>query len=330
MSAFTFKDRIVLHNNQPLATLDSTGVSRSNLLLVNNGTTTISGIPGNPVYINNDVTSSTLIINNTVGNNVIIRSKLGIGAIGTSGSSFSANITLPKGGYIGNDSSTANTDTFTGISGGFQLDSTSGSRIVLRGNTASGSFGNLELYTGNHTSSSLRLYGGSDSLKMNLMNNGTFLFTPDGSTTVFSVKETISSFNTEVLLANANQSIGIGSGGSLTVIGGASISKDLYVGGTMTSSSDVRLKENITELSGDYLDLITSIRTVKYNFIDNHNKTPEYGFIAQDFEKSFPELVRKPGPDGYYTLDYQKMTVVLLKCIKELKELIESASSFSD
>jgi hypothetical protein len=44
MSAFTFKDRIVLHDNQSFATLDSTGVSRSNLLIVSDGVTNITGV----------------------------------------------------------------------------------------------------------------------------------------------------------------------------------------------------------------------------------------------------------------------------------------------
>lgn len=319
MSAFTFKDRIVLHNNQPLATLDSTGVSRSNLLLVNNGVTNLTGIQSNPIYINNNVTSSTLIINNTVGNNVIVRSKLGVGSINTS-STLGGSITLQNGGYISNDSSFGNTNSFIGISGGYQLDSTSGSRITLYGNTASGSAGNLELYTGNDSNSSFGVYTGQDSLKLKILNVGTSLFTPDGSTIVLAVGSTTSSFNNELLLSNTSQSTGVGTGGSLTVKGGASINKDLYVGGTITSSSDSRLKENITELDGDYLRLIDQIRTVKYNLIGQDS--PQYGFIAQDFEKSFPELIKRPDENGYYSLDYQKMTVILLKCIKELKSKI--------
>ena len=45
------------------------------------------------------------------------------------------------------------------------------------------------------------------------------------------------------------------------------------------------------------------------------------GFIAQDFEDMFPELLRC-APGGFYSLDYQKMTVILLECIKELKQEI--------
>ncbi len=119
------------------------------------------------------------------------------------------------------------------------------------------------------------------------------------------------------------QSVGIGSGGSLTVLGGASFSKDVYVGGALTSSSDIRLKENILYLgNGNVLDTIDSIRTIRYNYIKDidPNSTPQIGFIAQDFEKDYPELIKKNGE--FYSLDYQKITVILLECIKELKSII--------
>ena len=49
--------------------------------------------------------------------------------------------------------------------------------------------------------------------------------------------------------------------------------------------------------------------------------TPYIGFIAQDFVQDFSELLRCP-VGGYYSLDYQKMSVVLLECIKELKDKV--------
>ena len=321
MSAYTFKDKIVLHNNQPLATLDSTGTIRTNLLLVNNGVTHLTSNTGNDMYINDGITSSTLYINNSAGNNVAIRSKLGVHVLDDT--KIVADITLPKGGYIGNESTIGVNDSFTGISGGYDLDSTSGSRILLRGNDVTGSAGNIEIYTGSNTYGSLKIHSGFDSLKLQILNNGTSLFTPDGTTTVFSVASTIGSFNSVVSLNDVTQSTGVGTGGSLTVKGGASISKDLYVGGTMTSSSDARLKENITELTDDYLDIIKGIRTVKYNFISDDTTPKEYGFIAQDFKRDLPELLRIPNENGYYTLDYQKMTVILLKCVKELDDKIQ-------
>jgi len=126
-------------------------------------------------------------------------------------------------------------------------------------------------------------------------------------------------------IASTTNASGVGTGGSITVLGGASFSKDVFVGGTITSSSDIRLKENIKpfkNINESYLDKVDSIRTIKYNYINDTSLTKHIGFIAQDFESVCPELLRRPDESGYYTFDYQKMTVVLLECIKELKRQI--------
>ena len=69
------------------------------------------------------------------------------------------------------------------------------------------------------------------------------------------------------------------------------IPKDLYVVGSITNTSDIKLKENIEDIDEDEFDRILTIRPKKYSFInDNKNKT-HYGLIAQDLETIYPELV---------------------------------------
>jgi hypothetical protein len=124
---------------------------------------------------------------------------------------------------------------------------------------------------------------------------------------------------TTISVLSSDNATGIGTGGSLTVLGGASFSKDLYVGGTVTSSSDIRLKKNIEDFNtSTVLDKIDNIRSIKYNYKNDESNTPYVGFIAQDFIEDFPELLRCPR-GGYYSLDYQKVSVILMECIKELK-----------
>jgi hypothetical protein len=130
--------------------------------------------------------------------------------------------------------------------------------------------------------------------------------------------------NQTLTIMSTENGIGVGSGGSLTVFGGASISKDLYVGGTVTSSSDIRLKTNISPLKEEheqFLNHIEKIRTIRYNYKNDETMTNHIGFIAQDFKNTFPDLLRCP-PGGFYSLDYQKMTVILLECVKELRSEI--------
>lgn len=136
--------------------------------------------------------------------------------------------------------------------------------------------------------------------------------------------------STQLTVISTENGSGIGSGGSLTVLGGASISKDLYVGGTVTSSSDIRLKTNILPLkrkNEEFLNSITNIRTVRYNYINDESMVNHIGFIAQDFEDMFPELLRC-APGGFYSLDYQKMSVILLECVKELKQELLDIKTF--
>jgi hypothetical protein len=128
-----------------------------------------------------------------------------------------------------------------------------------------------------------------------------------------------------LLITNTTNATGVGTGGSLTVLGGVSIGKDVYVGGTLTSSSDIRLKTNIVSLKNEnekMLDKISNIRGVKFNYKYATSEDKHIGFIAQDFIENFPEILRIPDMDGYYTLDYQKVNVILLECIKELREEI--------
>ncbi len=130
-----------------------------------------------------------------------------------------------------------------------------------------------------------------------------------------------------VSFKNSSNALGLGTGGSLTVLGGTSIAKDLYVGGVMTSSSDVRLKKNIRPLEDGMLEKIKSIQPVRYNYKTEPDNVEHIGFIAQDVETVFPEFVRAPNADGFRTLDYSRITSILVKCISELQKQIDDLKS---
>ena len=73
-----------------------------------------------------------------------------------------------------------------------------------------------------------------------------------------------------VFIQCTQNAIGVGTGGSLTVLGGASFNKDVFVGGTVTSSSDIRLKKDIEPFKKDgdsFLDKVKDLKTIKYNYI---------------------------------------------------------------
>ena len=110
-------------------------------------------------------------------------------------------------------------------------------------------------------------------------------------------------------------------------------------GNSFQSHSDERIKENITSL-GTVLPDIKNIRCVKYNL--KGNSDIKIGFIAQDWESKFSEVVDEDNSrqviesDGSISMDtnsesttkvkamsYTETIPVLLKAIQELSAEVE-------
>jgi hypothetical protein len=66
---------------------------------------------------------------------------------------------------------------------------------------------------------------------------------------------------------------------------------DLYVDGNIISPSDAYLKDNIEDLVKEHSINLMNLRATKFTFKSDINKKIHYGFIVQEFEKYFPELV---------------------------------------
>ena len=101
---------------------------------------------------------------------------------------------------------------------------------------------------------------------------------------------------------------------TLTVVG------NTLIQGTLTETSDARLKENVTSLQ-DSLDKVLKLKGVSFNKIDTPN-VQEIGFIAQEVEEVLPELVTETN-DGIKTVSYSRVTAVLVETIKEQQAQIE-------
>ncbi|HDS01028.1 MAG TPA: tail fiber domain-containing protein [candidate division Zixibacteria bacterium] len=98
---------------------------------------------------------------------------------------------------------------------------------------------------------------------------------------------------------------------------------DIYATGTITELSDVSAKTNI-ETIGNALELVENLRGVRYNLhsrLAADMKTSadrQVGMIAQEVESILPEVVSSPA-DGYKSIDYSRLTAVLVEAVKELK-----------
>jgi hypothetical protein len=96
---------------------------------------------------------------------------------------------------------------------------------------------------------------------------------------------------------------------------------------SFTSLSDKRFKQNIlpiSTVSGSALTNLAAINGYYYDFRVTEfperkfTDAKQIGFIAQELEKVYPELVMTD-EEGYKRVDYPKITPVLVEAIKELK-----------
>jgi hypothetical protein len=69
------------------------------------------------------------------------------------------------------------------------------------------------------------------------------------------------------------------------------IEKDLIVNGAIINPSDKKIKENIQQFHNNTFNNITKLTPKSYNYIHDETKKQHFGFIAQELEILFPELV---------------------------------------
>ena len=87
----------------------------------------------------------------------------------------------------------------------------------------------------------------------------------------------------------------------------------------VTAFSDERLKDNIETLE-DGLDKVEQLRGVTYTRDGRKN----IGVIAQEVEKILPEIVLTADDEmGTKSVDYSRITAVLIEAIKELSERVK-------
>jgi len=99
------------------------------------------------------------------------------------------------------------------------------------------------------------------------------------------------------------------------------IDNNLYVTGSIYNTSDFILKENISSLSPDTNNLFDSLIPVEYNFTADIKKKKHYGFIAQEVEKLFPNLVNDNNL-GYKSINYIELIPILINKINSIQNEI--------
>jgi len=93
------------------------------------------------------------------------------------------------------------------------------------------------------------------------------------------------------------------------------------------SFSDRRLKENITDLPSQ-LDNIVALEPKEFDYIESEGGGHQIGFIAQEVEEIYPDLVGERESDNMKTLTgIGKMEARLISAIKELKTELDAAKA---
>lgn len=86
--------------------------------------------------------------------------------------------------------------------------------------------------------------------------------------------------------------------------------------------SDIRLKENIENISQNDKDKLLQLVPKTYNFIKDEKKVKRYGLIAQEVEELFPEIVKTDTDNDIKALNYIEFIPLLIEKVKELSETV--------
>ena len=99
------------------------------------------------------------------------------------------------------------------------------------------------------------------------------------------------------------------------------IASDLYVDGSIYNPSDRLLKDNIESISEIKHKDFNNLEPKIFNYRGDPTKK-HYGFIAQDFEKIYPELV-KNSDFGYKTINYLELIPLLVLKMNSMQKEID-------
>ena len=97
------------------------------------------------------------------------------------------------------------------------------------------------------------------------------------------------------------------------------VNGNVFASGEIYSSSDIRLKTNITTILNP-IDKIQQLNGVYYNLISTNKRC--IGLIAQEVEKIIPEVVYT-NSDEMKAIAYNNMIALLVESIKELSNRIK-------
>jgi len=98
------------------------------------------------------------------------------------------------------------------------------------------------------------------------------------------------------------------------------VNGNVYIGGSLYTSSDYRIKTDVATLDGSYT--VDALNPVQYN--NTLTCGHEYGFIAHELQEAYPDMVvgEKDG-EKYQSVMYTNLIGVMVKEVQELKHRMD-------
>ncbi len=155
---------------------------------------------------------------------------------------------------------------------------------------------------------------------------GVEVYCPADNDIIFSVSD-------EDSIDNKIFTVGEFEGGYILVNGRGTINGSLNVTDRVNATqgffqtSDINKKNIVGDLDLDKAyELIDKCQTILYTLKDDKNSNQQVGLIAQEVKEFFPELITED-KDGSLSLDYSRLTVVILKVLKDIINRIKILES---
>jgi len=287
--------------------------------LVGNATVRVDNV-GNIDFFNgtsSDSQKMTILADGKVGiGTASPNALLTVGSTGTSGPELQIMSSTSGSGYLYFGDGTSGTARYDGYIGYNQTSrymafATGGGAERMRINSS----GQFLLGTTSNNSDSYKMIadlgGGAKGIDVRNVSynadNGAFRSVPSGNT----------SYRFAVMLNSSNSTVG-----KIEVTSANT---------TYTTSSDYRLKENVIPLENG-LDRLNQLKPVKFNWIESGQE--EEGFIAHEVDEIFSDAVvgkkdavKDDGTVSPQTMDYGRITPLLVKAIQELTTKLEAAEA---
>ncbi|MBC7767081.1 tail fiber domain-containing protein, partial [Arenimonas sp.] len=256
------------------------------------------------------------------------------------GATYAANSTF-IGQQSGNSATNAANSTFIGQQSGNSATNAANSTFIGRqsgfSDTVNNTTGNkYSILIGNYTSTggfsnSISIGQGVSNSATDQLNIGRVIYATNIGSSTTATSSAFSLASVGIGMATPADKLQVFGDIRLGITGTTGCVKNFAgTGITGTCSSDERLKTNVVDFTDGYLDKMSNLKVITYNWNELANSlnkvnttVTNYGLLAQNVEQYFPELVSVDSK-GYKQVNYSLIPLYLLKSVQELSKKVSS------